>query len=364
MFPKILTIVISILISQTAHAIYLSPTNSNGSGKALPENQSMPAMVSILDGYFNQVHAESSPLLHLPPAYFEHDCAGSVIAIDKSSKTFYVLTSAHCVSTAKQHSIEVDGLQDKIVIFGHNWMNATTRYFGALEQISAIYLYSNWVQNAITQQNEMDGDIAILQLSYAMKPLPKNTKPMQLANPNQDYGDQAKKLIVAGWGTTAPLQPAQTSGMEMMQTPNYAQVTAVPNQACAETSSDASTNLYGKSTPPFPFKTNNLYLCAGLPTESTACYGDSGGPLFFASKPVGQWDSNTTFTLYGGVDYSPILCNPEVPHTYTFPSQVLCTASAGDNNWYKFTNQVDQTYRFVGHPVALPKGLMTNLVCE
>lgn len=355
-------------VSNSTYAIYISTDGSGTSGQTLPKDQPIPAMVSILDGYFQQSHTESVPLLHLSPAYFEHDCAGTIIAIDKIAKTFYVVTSAHCLSEQIKSGIKVDGLEDKIIVLGNNWMTSKYRYFGALDQLSAIYIYKDWVNNAISGKDAMDGDVAILALSSATKPLPKNLKPMKLANPNQAYGEDQTALLVAGWGTTNPQeidpQNRSTSPMTMTQTPNYAAVTAVPDQACGLNSSKTASTYYSKGQNTFPFSNNDLYFCAGLPSESTACYGDSGGPLFKASKPVGQWDPDTQFTLYGTVDYSPALCNPETPHTYTFPPQLLCRSTAGDKNWYEFTNQIDTSYSHTPGLKALPAGLLKNSACE
>lgn len=399
-----------------AYGIYMNPPGDSGikSGASFTAEGGIhpppPAMVSILD-FTDPGTSESQPII---PYSFkigtghiwqnaEHDCAATLIANDASHQKYYLLTAAHCVTDENQNGFFIDVKIDKTIIFGAKWAETSSQpnqakfpqsnVISGLTNINAVYITQSWVNNAVNKEDRMDGDLAILEMNGTP---PNNIKPMAIAHLSQsERGGIA--LTVAGWGTTSPKDlylrerwsgPTSSEAplLNMQTTPNFADVTSLQNDECQALITNA--NLAIDTRNDFPFIEEN-YLCAGTATESTACYGDSGGPLYQQNTQNGK----TTYTLYGVVSYSPALCQAtlcdsadndytcisntpnahenSVPHVYAAPGALLCDQQKRTEKlWYQFNQHIDglmyDDYKLKTKPtpINLPDSLLNNLTCE
>jgi hypothetical protein len=386
-------------LSFNSYAIYLK----NGKGKALPNQATqitITPLVSILDAVDTKKNSwapdpESTPIRKFNYNYkgfyvswpFEHDCAATVIGVNSTKKLSYLLTSAHCVTN--KPNTQMDSPGDKRILVGNDWCNMQNKTCTPstikpnsnnpnpkFYTVSQILVAKNWFLNNTPQPYKInytnDYDFAILVVNGILKFQNQPIQPMAIATekPKNNNLTNTSRLYIAGWGTTLSGQqleqalPNSTYKMPMAHDrPNYAQVTSLPTKTCQNIINSLTT--HGNSVMGTPTTLNpSMTICSGVQAvrankpQSTACYGDSGGPLFSTATPINQWSSTTQFILVGNVSWSPLLCSPStcdnpnataqnseqdcfdntqppqsVPFVYGFPGGVLCGKGYEDTQW-------------------------------
>ncbi len=387
---------LSLLFGQ-AQAVYMN-SGSIPTGQVLPQNASIPAMVSVLDDLGTPVQFTPGVFNSVPSwlgGPFQHDCAATIIANDEANNTTYLLTAAHCVTDSAtsngQAAISLDSPNDKRLVVGMAW--CPNNGSACIEDptyttVKTIYIHKNWIVDAFQLGTFPYNtyDFAILATSSELKNAAGNPiEPMQIAGENSPYQQGGYQLYVAGWGTTNYNEQENyfKNGVAMAEpfaAPNYTPVTSMSLEECQVAANTAYQILYGSNAVPPAFVTADpaVNICAGMHTESTACYGDSGGPLFATgNNNPNTWGPATNFTLVGNVSWSTQLCTPSVttsagdvldnPHVYGYPGAVLCGNAQTGTDWYPDTVWIDTTLSALPPEsayVPLPTGLIKNLTCQ
>lgn len=348
---QLVSIVIPLMMLSPAYAIYLGQNNN---GKSLPAGAVIPPLVSILDATDNNGTADMYPdrTFKLAGFYswtFQHDCAATLIGVDSKNNLSYVFTSAHCVTSPAAKTI--DNPWNKRIVVGNQWCElassgakqcktVSTDQDPAVYAVNAIYVNKNWF--AAPGNNFLDNDFAILQVKGILKLNSKQIAPMHIAYQQKDW-QQQEPLYIAGWGTTSPSQfinfeHNKTPMTVPYQQPNYAPVSSMTALQCQNQLQAVSKMLFPGDAQTYAISPKNQ-ICSGLfvpvstpYTDSSVCYGDSGGPLFSASDDPSKWGGQTQFTLVGNVSgtlalCSPALCAASMPQPGSTPSQVELTSN-------------------------------------
>lgn len=347
---------------------------------------SIPPMVSIMSGADSASNPESYPTRGFSSYWggiwpTVHDCAATLIGATPagvSPAQSYLLTSAHCV-TDPGNSLTVDGIYEKKIVVGNSWCTVGSKTLGGkptcdpkvsnqnFYNVSQILVNSHW----LNQDRASSYDFAILVVPAILKDSAGNPiKPAQVATREPVAGSE---LYVAGWGTTEHDQYSDWKGsgdrMPMQyNSPLYAKLNVLDDSQCVTDINGLNKQVDTNTALDNP----QVSVCTGYPkaefgsSVASACYGDSGGPLFEASNLPSAWGAKTVFTLVGNVSRSPEECYanlviakvkskdsgstiksqlPEVlpvPYIFGFPGAVLCQIGSLSNPaWYKSTARVD-----------------------
>jgi secreted trypsin-like serine protease len=181
-------------------------------------------------------------------------CGGTLI--DKNS----VLTAGHCV--VDDPSVRPLPTAHLRVIVGRSVLNSKQE--GQVRRVSAIFAHPDYAVTSSAGVDVTVFDAAVLELSSPVSGI----TPIKLATSSQNYLEQpGRNATVAGWGDTNahPEEVNHPDRMRQVRIP-------VVSDSRADRVIDA---LYGHSLGYVP----PIMVAAGKKGKS-ACFGDSGGPLF------------------------------------------------------------------------------------
>jgi secreted trypsin-like serine protease len=197
-------------------------------------------------------------------------CGGTLI--DKNS----VLTAGHCV--VDDPSVQPLPTAHLRVIVGRSVLNSKQ---GQVRRVSAIFVHPDY---AVTSSAGVDVtvvfDAAVLELSSPVTGI----TPIKLATSSQNKLERpGRDATVAGWGDTNA-QPEEVNHPDRMR---HVRIPVVSDSRADR----VFDTLYGHSLGYVP----PIMVAAGKKDKS-ACFGDSGGPLF---EPVEGKRYQTGITTFG-----------------------------------------------------------------
>jgi len=195
-------------------------------GTAVPDGK-YPFMAALLD--VTQGSTE----------FDQQFCGGTLI--DQNS----VLTAAHCVEGMSATLLRIT--------VGRTVLNSDQ---GRKLHVSKIFVHPNYNDSTLAR------DAAVLRLSRSVSGI----SPIELATAAQNNLEKAgRSVTVAGWGSTSKGSPTYPNRMREAQVP-------IVSDSRAERVYDAILGPAGYIPP--------IMVAAGRVDKKSACYGDSGGPLF------------------------------------------------------------------------------------
>lgn len=175
-----------------------------------------------------------------------------------------VITAAHCVNRP-----------DGVVAGDFVEVGGLALQTGVTVRIGAVVTHPDWDPEARIPA----ADIAVLQLVNAPTTAVYNTVRARKAGINRQVDSPAEGdlLTIAGWGRTTGVGEAPVVGRIRQAT-----VTALDWATCAARSAALGV--------PMPANQGDTTMCVtGEPTNSSACKGDSGGPVFVRTRsPTGR----------------------------------------------------------------------------
>lgn len=323
---------------------------SGGEGKALPDTAIIPPLVSILDAVDANNSLQPTPTFTPTREFdytfagttikwqFEHDCAATLIGSNTDKQLSYLLTSAHCVTDIGKNTT-IDAPADKRIVVGNQWCEiaspSTCKFIEEDAQNKPPYVSQILVHKDFVDPNTgyyTNHDFAILVVKGILKYNGKAIKPMPIAKPNGNWHENAS-LYVAGWGSTDPEQFRRHEQNPTNKVPsrpdrpNYAPVNSLPAKLCQTLINNISDSTQFKIQA-------SSNICSGVqavsstPRQSTACYGDSGGPLFATNSAPSNWNHDADFLLVGNVSWSPTLCQPVSCHREYASDNETCNSDS------------------------------------
>ncbi|XP_043067482.1 trypsin delta-like [Drosophila bipectinata] len=181
-------------------------------------------------------------------------CGGSIY------KKNFIITAAHCVYNEKAEDIKV-------------YAGSETKN-GALFEVQHISIHNEYYGS-----NQIDADIAILQLKKSLK-FTNNIKAIPLADQEPAIGSVA---LASGWGATS-----------IKETFDEIKRQAVKYNSPIQLQSVNVTIMERKRCDVFENNISKPVICAGS-SEKGVCAGDSGGPLVVGGKLVGLTSTGVLF---------------------------------------------------------------------
>jgi len=207
----------------------------------------------------------------------EHLCGGSLIQIpDNEKESDIVLTAAHCVTDPwSNHSDYWPEGAYKVVI-GNHFQNESDAG-EEIRKVNRVQYYPKWNYNKLSKLR-FNHDIAIIKLASPVK-FSDTIQPIALPKKGELLAE-GTECIIAGWGYINN----HTNHTELYnenilegESPNelYHMNVSIQNNAdCME--------ILG-----LLFNQSNMYCIGPANSKSSACGGDSGGPLFL--KKSEKW---------------------------------------------------------------------------
>ena len=197
---------------------------------------------------------------------------------------FHILTAAHCVGDPLRPASDI-----LVTLNATDYKTAAKNW-----TVAKVFVHSDFKPGS----KSIAGDIAVLQLSQRAAGIP--TMPLVNSTTAPQFEANGTPVVVAGWGyTDRHVYPA---------TARYADVTVIDNAECKK-----------RFPPPFgpiPWPKLESDMLCSMDTSGhnrSDCNGDSGGPLFHSTAPLGT--QGASFVQIGIVSWGTLCGGP--PDVFT-----------------------------------------------